>query len=148
MIFDRTQNDIDAAVSLIKEKVQKFLELTEDEVESLERGTLTYNAINRIEAAEEELVGIFNSLGYWNLNIENKSWGEKEIFYLQDFERIIENLTALRNCFFVYGDTPNAPEPSYHFQTLNNIEKTLFDLNAMVGDIQGNFRYCGDVVCG
>ena len=53
MIFDRTQNDVDTAIRLRREKVQTFQELTESEIVILEKGTLTINTLNRIESKQE-----------------------------------------------------------------------------------------------
>ena len=55
MIFDRTQNDVDTAILLRNTKVKKFETLTESEIATLEKGTLTINTLNRIEAKQEEL---------------------------------------------------------------------------------------------
>ena len=56
MIFDRTQNDVDTAILLRDTKVKKFETLTESEIATLEKGTLTINTLNRIENKQEEFV--------------------------------------------------------------------------------------------
>ena len=109
MIFDRTQNDVDTAILLRREKVQAFQELTEHEIATLEKGTLTINTLNRIENKQEELKNLFNDMGYWNTPITNKVWGENDIFNVDEFQRIIDNTNVLRQAFFVYKDTPNTP---------------------------------------
>ena len=55
MIFDRTQNDVDTAILIRSEKVQNFETLTESEIATLEKGTLTINTLNRIENKQSEL---------------------------------------------------------------------------------------------
>ena len=152
MIFDRTQNDVDTAKFLIKEKVEfdpstmkpiNIEELTQDELEILKKGTFNYTDLNRIESKQEELKYLLNSLGYWNVNIENKQWTETEVFKIVDFERIINNTNVLHSSFYVYSNTPKIPSASYYWENINNLEKILHDLNMMIEYIQLHFKECG-----
>ena len=157
MIFDRTQNDVDTAIRLRNEKV-KFdpvtmqpinpEELTESEIATLEKGTLTINTLNRIENKQEELKNLFNDMGYWNTPITNKTWGENDIFNADEFQRILDNTNVLRQAFFVYKDTPNTPPISYYWDDINSLEKILYDLDVMIIDVNSNYRYCGEFECG
>ena len=152
MIFDRTQNDVDTAIRLRNEKV-KFdpitmqpinpEELTESEIAILEKGTLTINPLNRIEAKQDELKNLFNDMGYWNTPITNKVWGENDIFNVDEFQRILDNTNVLRQAFFVYKDTPNTPPISYHWQDINALEKILYNLDVMINDVKSYYRECG-----
>lgn len=143
MIFDRTQNDVDTAIRLRNEKVKKFQELTESDINILERGMITYNTLNRIEQKQELLKGLFNEMGYWNTNIINKVWGENDIFNVDEFQRILDNTNVLRQAFFVYKATPNTPPISYHWNDINALEKILFDLDVMINDVKSHYRECG-----
>ena len=148
MIFDRTQNDVDTAIILRREKVQTFQELSENEVATLEKGTLTINTLNRIEAKQEDLKGILNDMGYWNTSITNKVWGENDIFNVVDVQRILDNTNVLRQAFFFYKDTPNTPPISYYWDDINALEKILYDLDVMINDVKSNYRECGSFECG
>lgn len=148
MIFDRTQNDVDTAILIRSEKVKKFQELTKSDINILERGMITYNTLNRIEQKQELLKGLFNEMGYWNTSITNKSWGENDIFNVNEFQRIIDNTNVLRNAFFVYKETPNTPPVSYHYNDINALEKILFDLDVMISNVKANYRFCGEFECG
>lgn len=148
MIFDRTQNDVDTAISLRSGKVQTFQELTASELEILEKGTITINTLNRIESKQELLKGLFNELGYWNTPITNKAWNETQIFNADEFQRIINNTNVLREAFFVYKDTPNTPPISYHYNDINALEKIIFDLDVMINDVKSHYRECGAFECG
>ena len=143
MIFDRTQADISAAISLRSEKVQKFKELTESEIATLEKGTMTINTLNRIENKQTELKALFNEMGYWNTPITNKVWTVTQIFNADEFQRIIDNTNILRDAFFVYKGTPNTPPISYHFEDINSLEKILYDLDVMINDVKSLYRECG-----
>ena len=151
MIFDRTQNDVDTAILLRDTKVKNFEELTESEIATLEKGTITINTLNRIENKQEELKNLFNDIGYWNTPITNKQWTENDIFDNngeRDFQRILDNTNILRQAFFVYKDTPNTPPVSYHWQDINSLEKILYDLDVMINDVKSDYRQCGTFECG
>ena len=143
MIFDRTQNDVDTAIILRREKVQKFQALSESEIATLEKGTLTINTLNRIESKQEELKNLFNDMGYWNTPITNKTWGENDIFNTDEFQRILDNTNVLRQAFFVYKATPNTPPISYYWDDINALEKILYDLDVMINDVKSLYRECG-----
>lgn len=143
MIFNRTQNDIDNAISLRDTKVKNFQELTQSEIDTLERGTMTINTLNRIETKQQELKNLFNAMGYWDTPITNKSWSVYDLFSADDFQRILENVNTLRRAFFVYKDTPNTPDVSYHYEDINALEKILYDLDVMINNVKSNYRECG-----
>ena len=148
MIFDRTQNDVDTAILLRREKVQTFQELTEGEIATLEKGTITYNTLNRIENKQELLKGLFEEIGYWNIPITNKVWGETDIFNVVEFQRILDNTNILREAFFTYKNTPSTPPISYHYNDINALEKILHDLDVMINDVKSHYRQCGAFECG
>lgn len=148
MIFDRTQNDVDTAISIRDGKVKTFQALTESDIKSLERGMMTINTLNRIEAKQEELKNLLNGMGYWNTPTTNKVWTENDIFDADEFQRIIDNTNVLRDAFFGYADTPSTPSISYHYKHINALEKILYDLEKMVEDVQDLYRQCGTFQCG
>lgn len=148
MIFDRTQNDVDTAILLRNTKVKKFETLTESEIATLEKGTLTINTLNRIENKQEELKNLFNDMGYWNTPITNKLWSANDIFNVDDFQRILDNTNILRHAFFIYNATPNTPPISYYWDDINSLEKILNDLDVMINDVKSHYRECGTFECG
>jgi hypothetical protein len=148
MIFDRTQNDVDTAISIRDGKVKTFQALTEIDIATLERGMMTINTLNRIESKQEELKNLLNSMGYWNTPITNRVWTETDVFNVDDFQRIIDNTNILRNAFFVYKDTPNTPPISYHYNDINALEKILVDLDVMINNVKSEYKRCGTFRCG
>lgn len=148
MIYTRTQADVDEAIKIRKEKVQKFQELTENDIKVLERGTMTVNTLNRIEQKQEDLRGLLNGLGYWNTPIITKTWDSAELFKRSDFERILNNINILRTAFFTYESTPNTPKVSFDYKDLNDLEKILFDLDVMINDVKSKYKKCGTFKCG
>ena len=147
MIFDRTQNDVDAAISLRNKKVKGFESLTSEEISTLERGTITINTLNRIENKQTEIAELLSQLSI-NVEIENKNWEEKQIFNQAEFQRILDNLNVLVKSFCVYSNTPNIPKISYHFEDITAIEKILFDLEELYNKALKSFLYCGTAHCG
>lgn len=149
MITDRTQADVDKALEIRDEKVKVFKTLSEDDINTLERGTITINTLNRIENKQDELKNLFNDMGYWNTNIITKTdWVNGDIFYKEDFQRIINNENILRIAFFAYSDTPKTPDISFHYEDINSLEKILEDLDIMINDVKSNYLECGTFECG
>lgn len=149
MIFDRTQTDIDKAVKIRAEKVQTFQELTPEDIEILEKGTLTINTLNRIEEKQEELKNLFEEDFYFVDKIEHKYWSYTDFFIQEDFDRILFNLEMLKKAYFVYTHTPKTPDNNYRkYQTINDVEKILYDLDIMISDVKSHYRECGSFECG
>ncbi len=149
MIFDRTQNDVDTAIILRATKVQNFAELTEAELLTLEKGTLTINTLNRIEQKQAELKDLFNSMIYFTQDFASKEWTVEQFFTQADFERIVQNNKLLKDAFFVYKNTPqNEGKNFLKFETINNVEAVLHHLDLMIGDIESKYRFCGETICG
>ena len=144
MIFDRTRQDVDNAVLIRRNKIQKFQALTEQEIAIVEKGFLTINTLNRIENKQTELQNLFKDMGYYNISVENKEWAIGEYFFQEDFDRILSNLEKLKNAFFVYKATPVIKDNNYRaFQTINDVEKILYDLDVMINDVKSHYRECG-----
>lgn len=147
MIFNRTLNDVENSLKIREEKVKKGIELSQDDLDILEKGFLTVGTINRIEQKQQELSKKFIEIGYFN-NIESKSWEFGDFFLKTDFDRIFKNNTILKDSFFVFSTTPIVVNNKVHFENLNKIEKMLYDLQEMLDDVKIRFRSCGTFNCG
>lgn len=148
MIFNRTQKDVDDAKAIINEKVKKNLELTEDDVAILEKGTITINTINRIEEKQATLKLLLDSQAYYTKPIINHIWDYDMIFDESHFKEIIQDTYVLRDAFFDYTSTPKDIFSEYTYQNINNIEQILFDINRMMNYVMANYLECGNVECG
>ena len=148
MIFDRTAADVEAAKSIRLNKVQKGEALTGDDIAVLERGTMTTVTLNRIEEKQAELKELLNDAGYYNTDISSRVWGYTDIFNITEFKRLLGNLNVLKAAFFVYSGTPETPYVSFGFEDINSLEKILFDLETMIGDMKIRYRQCGTFECG
>jgi hypothetical protein len=148
MIFDRRLEDVLLSKEIIEKKVKSFLPLTDEEINVLERGTLNLSTINRIENKQVELVEKFAEIGYWVEPITNKTWNKNSLFFYDDFERINKNMDTLRKSFFENKKMPKTPNVSYDFQTINDLEKILYELEEMIAEVRQNYAESGDVECG
>ncbi len=148
MIYDRTAADVVNAKNLRLIKVQKGLELTAEDIEVLERGTMTINTLNRIESKQTVLKNLLNNEGYYTTPITNKTWEYTDIFDKGDFQRIIDNCDILKRAFFERNGTPDTPGISFDFETINSLEKIIFDIDVMINDVKSCYRQCGTFQCG
>lgn len=148
MIFDRKKSDVDNSKTLILNKVQKNISLSNEEINTLEKGTLTINTLNRIENKQSELFSLLSSIGYYAPQIVTKTWTYDDLFTSDEFERIVKNTETLRNASLIYKNTPITPIADYYFENLNAIEKILYDIENMTSEIKNLFLECGTFECG
>lgn len=142
MIYDRTQEDVENAKRTIIEKVQKFYELSDEDLEILERGTVTIDTVNRISKKQDELLGLFVSLGYYGGEFEPLEWRVGDIFNEYDLMSLINRNEVLRPIFFTYSDTPGRAALEYTYNAFNDIERLLFDLEKMYEFVVANIKEC------
>lgn len=150
MIFDRTVEDAENAIKIRNEKVKNFLELTDEDIEILERGTLTINTLNRIEAKQNVISLMLQTMGY-EVYIETKNWDYDNIFDISDFERWLNNLNIIKNAFFVYENTPYIPTMEnfkIDYINLNNIEKFLYDVEEICNKVISIYVYSDMIYSG
>lgn len=148
MVTDRTQQDVDDAKAIREEKIKQFIPLTQAEIETIERGMLTVNVLNRIEAKQADVKERLNECGYWNTDITNRSWLDEYWLFAEDWQRLLSNTETLKQAFYGYDDTPDTPDAELNFGNLNAIEKILVDTEDVISDMQEQYRRCGTFACG
>ena len=146
MIFNRTQTDIEDAIAA-RQKLQRGEDLTEADVNALERGTLSISTLNRIERKAEELKQTLAQMAYFAV-FDSAEWNAGDVFFGEDFKKILANTETLRNAVYVYRETPQTPDALTDYKTMNALEKILADLEKMIADVTANYRQCGNSVCG
>ena len=144
MIFDRTQADVNNAIDIRTNKLQKFEALTDREMEILEKGFFTITTLNRIDDKQGELAVLLTDMGYLQTPIVNKAWNNTQIFSREEFQRIINNTNVLRQAFFVYKDTPNTPPVSFYWDDVNALEKILYSLQQAIDSVKASTIYAGN----
>lgn len=148
MIFDRTQDDVTAALRIRENKIKLFTPPTAEETRSLERGFIDYTTLNRIENKQAELRELLISSGSSFFDIKTKTWTADDIFNETEFSRIVGNLDVLKNGINVLPDTPDTPQPALYFVIINDIEKILFDMDALLQNMISAYCFCGELYCG
>lgn len=148
MIFNRTKTDVENAIKIRDTKIKTFQNLTNDDIEVLERGFFTLNSIRRIQEKQTDLKGLFAEMGYYNTPIVIKEFDDTMFFSEVDFQQLIDNVNILRNAFFVFSSTPKTPPISYHYDDINALEKILYDLDVMINYVKSLYIECGNVECG
>ena len=151
MIFNRTLADISLAKNILDKLKSGEIagyELTEEDIETLERGTLTKNTLNRIESKTQELKELFAGKGYFVGPLEVRDWTVFDTFTTFDFAQILENVNALREVYYTFSGTPSTPSARYYYTDINDLEKILFDLGEMIEVVESNALRCGEAFCG
>lgn len=142
MIIDRTYSDVERAKEILK-KLKSLEPISEEEYNILERGTVTYNTLNRIESKQREIAEKLLQWHYLKRPIENKIWTEKNIFSINDLERIVNNTINLRESFFVINDNIPNPQKTYFYIEFNSIEKILYEIYELILVTPQSFKYSG-----
>lgn len=146
-VFDRTQNDVDLALTLKSRIISDgFNSLSDDEqLEWLAglKGCLNYTDLNRIENNCSIISNLLN-LGLTTFN----GWNVSKELDTSNLNRIKSNVSIIRSSPFVYKDTPTVPELPYNtYQKINDIEKILFDVYSLASGNLENVYYTSEIYC-
>ena len=144
MIFDRTQLDVENAKKIRDNKVKKFIELSENDLQTLEKGFFTINTANRIESALKEIFDFLVDSGY-NVIGETKEWTYDGIFDETEFIRILDNLNLIKSVIKPKKTTPSTPAVGFSYSILNDIEKIIFDLKTLEENSRKAVFYSGEL---
>lgn len=142
MIFDRTKEDVEAAEQIFNEKVKKFIPLSEDEENQMERGRLTTSTLNRIELKQAEIKYWLKELQYLKKDLINKQWNDG-FFFKEDLQRLVENTKELRTAFYVSDNSIENPVAIFRYDEFNKIEKILFELAENIDNAKFSFKLSG-----
>lgn len=137
MIYDRTYQDISDAKKIYLQKIQKFLPLSNEEQEVIDRAFFNLNTLNRIIRTISVVWQMVVNKGGQKFDCpELKPWLETDIFKKENFENIINNIKYLleqvaflnvvdRSYISEYRDLSNRINNSYSYINLNDIERLL-----------------------
>lgn len=138
MIYNRTYIDIINAKKIFTNKIQNFLELTDEEQTIIDKAFFNLTAINRITAKINEIWGKFSEYGIEKVESEDvREWKEQEIFAANNFANIRKNIydiiIKLSNLEYIdynyYEKEYNKLTNDYIYTNINNLEKLLFDID-------------------
>ena len=137
MIYNRTYADIINARKIYFNKLQKFLPLTTEEQDIINRAFFNLVAINRITEKISQIWEVIKSEGGEKVEKSDvREWTEQEWFTVSNFVNIRENISDIitQMSILPYIDVPSYEgmyeilNDEYVYTNLNNIEKLLFDI--------------------
>ena len=132
-IYDRTTADV------------TYAKTHQDSATNL-KGTLNISDLNRIESNIEYLQSQLLSRGYHvDLEGNKTNWLMSEYIYLEDIDRIRQNVINLVSAYYDYLSTPIIVLGNDNLLVgdINDLEKVIFDINQILERMVAYFRYSG-----
>ena len=160
LIYDRTESDETASAAIRKsyQTIGNWSGLTDAEMTQLERGTLTYNTLNRVESAVKLLAAALTSAGYpvevtpvlKGGKAEDREWQEGDIVRRAQWATYLENVQRLRDAYYTLAETGALPKPEdkLGYVGANNIEKVLADIDLLLDGMKSIYRRAGTFTAG
>lgn len=131
MITDRTQADVNS--------------ITKDAT-SVNRGAYNYTDLNRVENKVKELNELLVADGYMSQTLTTKlDWTLTDKFSPSDMQRYLNNIQEIRTALTSLNSTPYTPTTMNYmsFETANNIEKILVDIEMLIRGMENYYVYSG-----
>nr|DAG18948.1 MAG TPA: hypothetical protein [Caudoviricetes sp.] len=160
LIYDRTESDETASAAIRKsyQTISNWSGLTDAERAQLERGTLTYNTLNRVESAVKLLAAALTSSGYpvevtpvlKGSKAEDREWQEGDIVRRAQWATYLDNVQRLRNAYYTLAETGELPAPGdkLKYTGANTIEKILADIDLLLDGMKSVYRRAGTFTAG
>lgn len=136
-VRDRTQSDVDYAISQIKSGNNS----TEF------KGCFNVTDINRIENNIRYVADRLNVLKYSN-TVETKQWDMYGIPNATEVTRLINNVSKIITAYYKPPGSPTLPTTLLIYSEVNNLEKLLYMIKHLIDEEENAFRYCGTFNCG
>lgn len=144
MITNRTTVDVKDAIILRK----RGAPFSSAEQNTLERGMVTINTLNRVERKQTDVRLRLAGMGYYSQALTNKTWRLGEYFKESDLSRLIDNDKRLKDAFYIKAGTQQSMRPEYSIATFNALEKWLADMEDIANYIDDNCMECDTFWCG
>lgn len=155
MVFDRTQSDVDALVSIMqKANAQGFDSLTQAEldfIKTAQKGAYNAADVNRVVSAYNTLVADLAAEGYpVTLAGTIPTKAASGLLLDTEGEVYLQNVEIIRSALPVFDDTPPTPTTMNNltFQKANDIEKILYDVSVAIQNMIDAYFYSGELYCG
>lgn len=160
LIYDRTKSDETASAAIRKsyQTLGNWSGLTDTERAQLERGTLTYNTLNRVESAVKTLAAALTAAGYpveiapvlKGSKSEDREWQEGDIVRRAQWTTYLDNVRRLRDAYYTLAETGQLPKPEdkLGYVGANNIEKVLADIDLLLDGMKSIYRRAGTFTAG
>ena len=147
LIYDRTASDVNRWRELKNKGWGSMTAMEKAEWLTALKGCYNHTDMNRVEQAVELLSARLSAGGYITSPTVKTNWTVTSMPLQTDWERYYRNVQTVRNVLAVHDTTPPAPTTKNRltYQTANNIEKILADVNALVGNMEQAWVYAGDI---
>ena len=122
-IFDRTENDI---------------------LNHTSKAYLNADDFNRIETNCKEIAELLNVSGL----ITKTNWTIQDLPTVDHIQRIVSNVSVLRDAWYTYAGTPEVPKSMKTWQQLNDLERILWEVYAMRIDNDNAVSFAGEFYAG
>lgn len=152
LITDRTLTDVESAKKLAE--AIKSGEATEEQVQQYlnvnQKGTYTYEDLNRVEAAVAYVASRLKEFGYDPSIRPVKTWSMEDKPNKADLDRYFGNVALIRSAITVFKSTPVAPDSVVGFDVnqANALEQILVDVDQILNNIQAAWFFLGDLYIG
>lgn len=151
LIFDRTKEDVDAALE-IRARYQTLGDwtgLTAEETAQLERGTYTAVTLNRVAEKVAELVTTLQENGY-SITAHIPAYIGSNTFTESDVKNYLATVAAVRAAFPASESTPEAPDITrwIDYEAANDIERLLWEVSHTIEGAKAIMRVSGAFAAG
>lgn len=150
LITDRTQEDVERYAELKAKYLHGMTDAEKAEWETFLKGAYNYTDMNRVESAVEYVANRLTEAGYVVIPVVKKNWNRTSKPTLDDLKRYMKNVADIRSALATYETTPETPttERRLSFQTANDIEQILIDVDDLISKMISAYFYSGDLYCG
>lgn len=149
LITDRTAQDVQRWQEL---KAKGYAAMTPEERAEWDtsKGAYNYTDLNRVEDAVAYLAARLNALGYRVVIPYTRTWAVTDVPTVADMTRYLENVRAIRAAYTRFSTTPAAPASmnKLTYETANDIEQILKDVETLIENMVAAFTYSGDIYGG
>lgn len=86
---------------------------------------------------------------YLSLSLQVETYTLGQVITLDNINLILNNIQTLRDNWYIANDTPYTPIASgYNYQSANDLEKILSDLNDFKVSVESDLKYSGTFYSG
>lgn len=151
LIFDRTRDDLAEAERIIG-KLQARQTLTAAESAAYDaglRGRYGYTDLNRVEAKTAEVAALLTARGYPTAVATRTNWTDADKMHRADIVRYLDNIATIRRILPEVMAPPAVPISRWlDYAAANDIERTLWAVEAALDGITQYLRRCGTFAAG
>lgn len=152
LITDRTISDVQRWLYLRNKGYDNMTEAEKNEWNNGLKGAYNITDLNRVGNAFKYLQNRLVEAGYL-LGIEftpKTDWGGADVLTTVDLTEYINTVATIRGALSALSTTPPVPPNagSLDFQSANDIEQILIDVEYLINKMQEKPLYCGELYMG